>query len=164
MAAENVKPDYAIFLDGTKLDPEAMASVAAIRVFQTRNGASAFEIVVSDPQLIWQGKATFADAKEVKIQLGQTGKLKTVFEGDATAWRTELLRDGPTVFVIRGLDKSHLLMRGTKTRTYTDQTPLSLAWIRYILTGSGPLPALVCADNPASCAIFLATSSGVWST
>jgi len=49
--------------------PRRRAAILGIRVFQTRGGASAFEIVVSDPELRWQGKPTFTDCKEVQIEL-----------------------------------------------------------------------------------------------
>ena len=83
-----MKPDFAVYLDGTKLQGEEAAAVIGIRVFQTRFGASAFEIVVSDQDLKWQGKPTFTECKEVKIELGVPGKLKKVFDGEVTAWRT----------------------------------------------------------------------------
>jgi len=100
-----MKPDFAVYLDGTKLQGEEAAAIIGIRVFQTRFGASAFEIVVSDQDLTWQGKPTFTECKEVKIELGVPGKLKKVFDGEVTAWRTELERSGPTVLVVRGLDR-----------------------------------------------------------
>src|SRR5207253_1279774 len=103
---------------------EEAAAIIGVRVFQTRFGASAFEIVVSDPDLKWQGKPTFTECKEVKIELGVPGKLKLVFDGEVTAWRTELERSGPTVIVIRGMDRSHRMMRAHKTKTYKDSTPL----------------------------------------
>ena len=119
-----MKPDFAVTLDGNKLQGEEAAAIIGVRVFQTRFGASAFEIVVSDPDLKWQGKPTFTECKEVKIELGVPGKLKLVFDGEVTAWRTELERSGPTVIVIRGMDRSHRMMRAHKTKTYKDSTPL----------------------------------------
>src|SRR5438477_12014472 len=118
-----MKNEFAVTLDGTKLKGEEAAAVMGIRVFQSRFGASAFEIVVSDQDLKWQGKPTFTECKEVKIEMGVPGKLKKVFDGEVTAWRTELERNGPTVLVLRGLDRSHRLMRGQKTKTYLDATP-----------------------------------------
>jgi len=122
-----MKPDFAVHLDGSKLAGEEAAAVLGIRVFQTRSGASAFEIVVSDPNLKWQEKPTFTDCKEVKIELGVPGKLKKVFDGEVTAWRTELERSGPTVLVLRGMDRSHRLMRTKKTKTYANASPLDCA-------------------------------------
>src|SRR5947209_1186912 len=122
-----MKPDFAVSIDGKKLQPEEVADVVGIRVFQTRSGASAFELVVSDDDLKWQTKPTFTDAKEVVIELGVPGKLKKVFDGEVTAWRTELERQGPTVLVVRGMDRSHRLMRGHKTVTYKDATPIDVA-------------------------------------
>jgi len=121
------KAECAVTLDGNKLQGEEAAAVLGIRVFQSRASASAFELIVSDPELKWQGKPTFTDCKEVKIELGVPGKLQKVFEGEVTAWRTELERSGPSVLVLRGLDRSHRLMRAKKTRTYADATPIDCA-------------------------------------
>jgi uncharacterized protein len=121
------KPDFAVYLDGTKLTGEPAAAILGIRVFQTRSGASAFEIIVSDPNLKWQEDPTFTECKEVKIQLGFPGKLGQVFDGEVTAWRTELERTGPTVLVVRGLDRAHRLMRGQKTKTYAGASPIDCA-------------------------------------
>jgi outer membrane protein OmpA-like peptidoglycan-associated protein/phage protein D len=122
-----LKPDFAVHLDGTRLQGEEAAAILGIRVFQTRSGASAFEIVVSDPDLQWQGKPTFTDCKEVKIELGVPGKLKKIFDGEVTAWRTELERSGPTVLVLRGMDRAHRMMRAKKTKTYAGASPIDCA-------------------------------------
>ncbi|MGZ6125703.1 MAG: contractile injection system protein, VgrG/Pvc8 family, partial [Myxococcales bacterium] len=122
-----LKPEFAVHLDGNRLQGEEAAAILGIRVFQTRSGASAFEIIVSDPDLAWQGKPTFTDCKEVKIELGVPGKLKKIFDGEVTAWRTELERAGPTVLVLRGMDRSHRMMRAKKTKTYAGASPLDCA-------------------------------------
>ena len=122
-----LKPEFAVHLDGNKLQGAEAAAILGIRVFQTRSGASAFELVVSDPDLAWQAKPTFTECKEVKIELGVPGKLKKIFDGEVTAWRTELERSGPTVLVLRGLDRSHRLMRARKTKTYASASPIDCA-------------------------------------
>jgi phage protein D len=121
------KTDFAVHLDGNKLQGEEAAAILGIRVFQTRAGASAFEVIVSDPDLKWQAKPTFTDATEVKIELGAAGKLKKIFDGEITAWRTELERSGPTVLVLRGMDRSHRMMRARKTKTYANASPIDCA-------------------------------------
>src|SRR5438445_10386806 len=143
-----MKPDFAVTLDGNKLQGEEAAAIIGIRVFQTRFGASAFEIVVSDQDLVWQGKPTFTECKEVKIELGVPGKLKKVFDGEVTAWRTELERSGPTVLVVRGLDRSHRMMRGHKTKAYAQASPIDCAQQIASAAGltartsAGPVPAV----------------------
>lgn len=122
-----LKPEFAVHLDGNRLQGEEAAAILGIRVYQTRSGASAFEIVVSDPDLAWQAKPTFTDCREVKIELGVPGKLKTIFEGEVTAWRTELERSGPTVLVLRGMDRAHRMMRAKKTKTYAGASPIDCA-------------------------------------
>jgi uncharacterized protein len=143
--------EFDVYLDGTKLDGAAKAAISGIRVYQTRSGASAFELVVDDPDLRWQAKPTFTECKEVKIELGVPGKMKKVFDGEVTAWRTELERAGPTVMVVRGLDRAHRLMRGHKTKTYAEASPLDCA--QQIASAAG-LTAKTSAGQPAPIKTF----------
>ena len=145
------KTDFAVHLDGNKLQGEEAAAILGIRVFQTRAGASAFEVIVSDPELKWQSKPTFTDAKEVKIELGTAGKLKKIFDGEITAWRTELERSGPSVLVLRGLDRSHRMMRAKKTKTYANASPIDCA--QQIASQYG-LTAKTRAGSPAPVKMF----------
>jgi len=146
-----MKPDFNVYLDGTRLDGETKGAVSGVRVFLTHSGASAFEIVVDDPELRWQAKPTFTECKEVQIELGVPGKMKKVFDGEVTAWRTELERNGPTVLVLRGMDRSHRLMRGHKTKTYAEASPLDCA--RQIASAAG-LTAKTAAGQPAPVKTF----------
>jgi outer membrane protein OmpA-like peptidoglycan-associated protein/phage protein D len=146
-----LKPEFAVHLDGARLQAEEAAAILGIRVFQTRSGASAFEIVVSDPDLAWQGKPTFTECKEVKIELGVPGKLKKIFDGEVTAWRTELERSGPTVLVLRGMDRAHRLMRARKTKTYAGASPIDCA--KQIASQHG-LTAKVRPGSPAPVKMF----------
>ncbi len=140
------KADFNVYLDGTKLDGATKAAISGVRVYLTHSGASAFEIVVDDPELRWQDKPTFTECREVKIELGIPGKMKKVFDGEVTAWRTELERSGPTVLVLRGLDRSHRLMRGHKTKTYAEASPIDCA--QQIASAAG-LSAKTSAGQPA---------------
>jgi uncharacterized protein len=146
-----MRPDFNVYLDGTKLDGEAKGAISGIRVYLTHSGASAFEIVVDDPELRWQGKPTFTECKEVQIELGVPGKMKKVFDGEVTAWRTELERAGPTVMVLRGMDRSHRLMRGHRTKTYANASPLDCA--QQIASAAG-LTAKTSAGQPAPVKTF----------
>ena len=141
-----MKPDFNVYLDGTRLDGEAKGAISGVRVYLTHAGASAFEIVVDDPELRWQAKPTFTECREVQIELGVPGKMKKVFDGEATAWRTELERSGPTVLVVRGMDRSHRLMRGHKTKTFADASPLDCA--KQIASAAG-LSAKTSAGQPS---------------
>ena len=146
-----MKPDFNVYLDGTKVDGEAKGAISGVRVYLTHSGASAFEIVIDDPELRWQAKPTFTECKEIQIELGVPGKMKKVFDGEVTAWRTELERSGPTVMVLRGMDRSHRLMRGHKTKTYANASPIDCA--QQIASAAG-LTAKTKAGNPAPVKTF----------
>ena len=135
-----LKPDFAVFLDGEKVAPPAAAAILGIRVYRSRGAASAFELTISDPEGRLQDDPLFLDCRSVRIDLGTVGKLATVFDGEVTAWRTELERGGPSVLVLRGMDLAHRLMRGTKTRTFADASPLDVA--RKIAADCGLVPKL----------------------
>ncbi len=138
-----LKSEFRITLDGTPLSTEEASSISAIHVFLSRSKASAFEIVVSDPNGQFATKGRFSSAKAVDIELGQVGKLLPILSCEVIARRSDLenggnftgdgrrarsrSNDGPCVFVIRGLDRSHRLMLGAKTRTYTDTTLSDIA-------------------------------------
>ncbi len=149
--SSRTKADFNVYLDGTRLDGETKAAISGVHVYLTHSGASAFEIVVDDPQLRWQAKPTFTECKEVQIELGVPGKMKKVFDGEVTAWRTELERSGPTVMVLRGLDRSHRLMRGHKTKTYAQASPIDCA--QQIASAAG-LSAKTAAGQPAPVKTF----------
>jgi phage protein D len=146
-----MKPDFNVTLDGTRLDGEAKGAISGVRVYLTHSGASAFELVVDDPELRWQAKPTFTESREVQIELGVPGKMKKVFDGEVTAWRTELERSGPTVLVLRGMDRSHRLMRGHRTKTYAEASPIDCA--QQIASAAG-LTAKTSAGQPAPVKTF----------
>jgi uncharacterized protein len=146
-----MKPEFEVLLDGQRLHGEERAAISAIRVFLTRHGASAFELVVDDPELHWHDRPTFIDCKEVQIEMGVPGKMKKIFDGEVTAWRTELERSGPTVLIVRGLDRSHRLMRGHKTKTYVQASPIDCA--QQIASAAG-LTAKTKAGQPAPVKTF----------
>src|SRR4051794_39963239 len=114
---KRLKPDVGVYLDGKKLDPEVAAYVDAVRVFLHAEAACTFEIYINNKNGKWTEAPLFYDAREVEIRMGYEGQLKPVFKGEVTAWRSELEREGPDVLVIRGMDRSHRLMRAPKTRT-----------------------------------------------
>jgi uncharacterized protein len=117
-----LKPDYVIKLDGTRLEPKVCQDIQGIRVFQSRRKASSFEIILQDHEAKWSDADLFFAGREIEIEMGWVGALTPLFKGEITAWRTELEREGNSSLVVRGMDKSHRLMRGTKTRTYKDMT------------------------------------------
>lgn len=123
----NLKPEFVIKLEGERVEPKVAADVQGIRVYQSRRQASSFEIILQNHQAKWSDADLFFDGREIEIELGYVGATEPVFKGEITAWRTELDRDAPSSLVVRGMDKSHRLMRGTKTRTYVEKTAPQIA-------------------------------------
>ena len=54
-----MKPDFNVYLDGTRLDGETKGAVSGVRVFLTHSGASAFEHSV----------AIFRELREVNVSM-----------------------------------------------------------------------------------------------
>lgn len=119
---KRLKPEVGIRLDGQQVAPEIAASIEAVRLYLSRESASAFELIINDERRRRSEASPLCDAREIEILLGYEDRLTRVFSGEITAWRVELERDGPDVLVVRGMDRSHRLMRGQKTRTFSAVT------------------------------------------
>lgn len=116
---KRLKPEVGIRLDGQEVAPEVAGSIEAVRLYLSRESASAFELIVNDERRRGSEASPLCDAHEIEILLGYEGRLTRVFSGEITAWRVELERDGPDVLVVRGMDRAHRLMLGQKTRTFS---------------------------------------------
>jgi len=99
--------------------------VLGIRVFQTRSGSSAFELVVSIPTSNGRKKPTFTDCKEVKIEVGRPRKLKKVFDARSCLAHRSWSAPGRPSWPARNGPLARL-MRTKRTKTYANASPSRL--------------------------------------
>jgi uncharacterized protein len=76
----------------------------------------------------WLNKDTvFAIGDQVDIGLGWGDSMPTVMIGEITSVEIEYLAANLPRFIVRGYDRRHRLLRGTKTRTFVKKTDSDIA-------------------------------------
>lgn len=117
----------AIFVDGTQID-DFENSLEEVVVDSTHFYPSMATVRVYDPELIWINGTQFALGAPLKIELGQPAAydespvMKVVFDGEIVALEPEFSAKGVHYLTVRGYDKLHRALHGTKSRTFVKQT------------------------------------------
>src|SRR6185369_6738089 len=71
-------------------------------------------------QFTWSDDPLFSEGAEVEILMGYAGELATVFTGEVTGLEPELRAGETPAVTVRGYDRAHRLLRGRKTRSFTE--------------------------------------------
>lgn len=114
-------PSYLISVDGTKiLDTIAINN---LRVETSIDGtADSFSFRIANAYDItnneFQWLSTFSLGKSIDISLGYVDKMTAVFSGNITSVVVDFPEEGSPGLVVRGMDISYLMMKGTKSRSW----------------------------------------------
>lgn len=123
--AARLAAEIRLRVDGQDVPLEAEADVMEVSVLQDVDAPGMFAVRLLNwdlekRQYTWSDDSLFAEGGEVEILLGYAGALESVFVGEVTGLEPEFrAEDTPTV-VVRGYDRRHRLMRGRKTRSFTE--------------------------------------------
>jgi phage protein D len=122
--SENLVAEFRLRVDGTDLPVEVAAQVVEVEVLLDVSAPSMFavRIINWDPdklQVTWADDSLFAEGAEVEILMGYMGKLAPVMVGEVTGLEPEFRASEVPVVTVRGYDRRHRLMRGRKTRSFT---------------------------------------------
>ncbi|MCP1306949.1 phage late control D family protein [Paenibacillus tyrfis] len=119
-------PAYEIYIDGSNIVTESMA-IPSITVttsvepkanyvdFSVKN---AYDIVKRDFKWLAQ---YFVLGKTLEVKMGYTDKLKTVFYGIITSVTADYPAQGHPTLRVKGMDKSTLMMKGSKAGYWIDK-------------------------------------------
>jgi len=69
-------------------------------------------------EIEWVDAELFAVGGELEVKLSGSKALETVFKGEITGLELDLSGDEKGQFVVRGYDRRHRLLRGTRARTF----------------------------------------------
>lgn len=106
---------WQITLAGLPLPKAAQAGLLELEVFRRLEHASRFCLKLSDPDCALADGQTFQMGAAVEITLRHGGREAVVFDGELTAWGLECTSQG-TSLLVRGLDRSHRLLRSRRIR------------------------------------------------
>jgi phage protein D len=118
-------PSFEILVNGSKLGNEVL--ITNIRVENSLEGSAdsclfhvtkVFDINTNDFLGL---DDVFVLGKPVEISLGYEDKLVPVFQGYITSVTVEFSGDEPPGLLIRGMDMSYLMMKGSKSKSWSEK-------------------------------------------
>ncbi|HWN41051.1 MAG TPA: contractile injection system protein, VgrG/Pvc8 family [Thermoanaerobaculia bacterium] len=123
-ATEGLAPEVRLRVGGADVPLEAEADVIEASVLQDVSAPGMFAVRlmnwdVDKLQFTWSDDPLFAEGGEVEVLMGYAGDLAPVFVGEVTGLEPEFNADETPTVTIRGYDRRHRLMRGRKTRSFT---------------------------------------------
>lgn len=122
---------FAVTVDGTPLPLAVMLAVRAISIDEDADVPSLFSIELGsgpdgDPTA-WIDGDLFAIGAAVQIALGHGDQLTDLIAGEVTALEPAFTRTAGPRLTVRGYDRRHRLLRGRKTRSFTQQKDSDIA-------------------------------------
>ncbi|HEX5721062.1 MAG TPA: contractile injection system protein, VgrG/Pvc8 family [Thermoanaerobaculia bacterium] len=122
--AEGLAPEVRLRVDGQDVPLEAEADVIEVSVLQDVSAPGMFALRLMNwdlekLQYTWSDDPLFSEGAEVEVLMGYAGDLAPVLVGEVTGLEPEFQADETPTVTIRGYDRGHRLLRGHKTRSFT---------------------------------------------
>lgn len=128
---QRARPDFAIDVDGTALPLAARLKVTAITVDEEVGVPTMFtlDLAGGDGQTGtgWIDGDLFAVGTAMTIALGHGDGLTDLIDGEVTALEPLFVRASHPRLRVRGYDRRHRLLRGRRTRSFTQQKDSDIA-------------------------------------
>ncbi len=146
MVTDTSIANYEIKVAGKPLSDALQAQLALVRVEESLSLPSSFSLRFSDPGFSLLDDEFIAVGSEVEIAFGWGNAKTTVMRGEVTGVQAEASRLAGFEVEVFGLDKMHRTMRGTKSRTFQNQSDADVA--RKIAQDAGLTPDIDSTGGP----------------
>ena len=117
-------PYFELTIQGVSAPKELYTYVKSLQVKNTCHGANLCTLVLYDPDLIFVQGSYIVEQSLVKVKYGynDSGTLHTrQFEGFVSLIDADFPQDGMPLVTVHCMDKSHIMNREEKTRTWEKQ-------------------------------------------
>ncbi|MFL6200292.1 MAG: phage late control D family protein [Thermoanaerobaculia bacterium] len=130
--SEGLAPEVRLRVDGKDVPIAAEADLIEVSVLQDVSAPGMFAVRLLNWDLdklrfTWSDDPLFAEGGEVEVLMGYAGELDPVFVGEVTGLEPEFRADEPPTVLVRGYDRGHRLLRGRKTRSFTQTKDSDIA-------------------------------------
>lgn len=122
MANTSAVPSFTLKIDGSRVPPEREADIKEIIVFEKTDAPSRFEIKVNNEGFRWTDSDDCAVGSEIKLSIGYKDALQEIIVGDVTGIRANMRFGEANIATYIGYSKSHRLLRGRKSRAFTEMS------------------------------------------
>ncbi len=122
--AQKLVPEFRVQVNGSDLPSQAMLDLLAATVQEDVGAPGMFTLQLinwdmSQLKVTWSDDDLFAEGNAVEIQMGYVDNLETVIVGEITGLEPEFQAGEVPRLTVRGYDRRHRLLRGRKTRSFT---------------------------------------------
>jgi uncharacterized protein len=125
-------PTYHVLVNGADLPGEAALDVIAVTVHDDVGVAGMFTLQLANwdmtqLKMTWSDSDLFAVGNAVEIQMGYVDNLESLMVGEITGLEPSFVAGEAPTLTVRGYDRRHRLLRGRKTRTFTQMKDSDIA-------------------------------------
>lgn len=125
-------PDIEVLFDKQDMPRQAYTDLLSVQVQEDTEALSACTITLAAwdderVELSWVDEEKFAVGVGVEIKLGHVDGLASVFKGEITGVELDLSAGQVPRFVLRGYDRRHRLLRGSRMRSFTNMKDSEIA-------------------------------------
>src|SRR5882724_212705 len=123
---------FQVHLNGNELPSSAVADLTAVAVYEDLQGPGMFTLQLhswdmQQQRVTWADDAAFDVGAAVEIRMGYVDHLETLMVGEITGLELEYRAQDALMLTARGYDRRHRLLRGQKTRSFTQMTDSDIA-------------------------------------
>lgn len=116
-------PIYDVWVKGTKLNQDKKKCIDSVSIAETVDGADTCNLIISDPEFLFIEDNIFLEKSSLKVEMGFEGcTTRQKFEGYISAVDLSFPSDGIPQLNIVGMDKTHLMNRKKKNKTWSNTT------------------------------------------
>lgn len=127
---------YDVWISGTKLEMEKKQCINSISIKETVEGADSATLEIQDPEFRFINDDVFEEDNTIQIQLGWDNTTYRVkFDGYISAIDINFNSDGIPKITATCMDKTHIMNRTKKDKTYENTT--SAAVVKQICQSYG---------------------------
>lgn len=125
-------PSISVLINGRRLTIGTKTDLVAVNVSEDLEAPSMFTLELDSwdlakSQLTWIDDDLFDLGDEVEIQMGYDNSLMPIIVGEITGLEPEFALDTTPSLIVRGHDLRHRLLRGRKTRSFTQMKDSDIA-------------------------------------
>jgi len=123
---------FQVHLNGNELPSSAVADLTAVAVYEDLQAPGMFTLQLyswdmQQQRVTWADDAAFDVGAAVEIRMGYVDHLETLMVGEITGLELEYRAQDALMLTARGYDRRHRLLRGQKTRSFTQMTDSDIA-------------------------------------
>lgn len=123
MSSNLFVPIYEVWVKGTKLGEDRKKCINSVSVCDTVEGADTCSIDISDPDFVFIEDNIFVEKSSLRVEMGFEGcTTRQEFDGYISAVDISFPNDGVPKLKITGMDKTHLMNRTKKNKTWNNVT------------------------------------------